>query len=234
MRIDFVTLFPSLFAGWQSAGIVGRAVEKGALETGFVNPRDFTKDKHRKVDDRPYGGGAGMVMMAEPLRAAIKSAAKKGAHVVYLSPQGKSFDQAAARRLAKHKRLVLVCGRYEGIDERAMDLFDEEISIGDYVLTGGELPAMVVAEAVARLLPGVLKKEDAAVAESFTENKLDFPQYTRPPVWRSKRVPEILFSGDHKKIADWRDKQSWLATKRKRPDLLDNNSARALEHKHRR
>jgi tRNA (guanine37-N1)-methyltransferase len=164
-----------------------------------------------------------MVMMAEPLSAAIKSVAKKGAHVVYLSPQGKKFDQAAARRLSKLKKLVLVCGRYEGVDERVMGEFDEELSIGDFVLTGGELPAMLVAEAVTRLLPGVLKKDDAAAAESFTENKLDFPQYTRPPVWRSKKVPEVLFSGDHKKIAAWREEQALAATKRKRPDLLEAN-----------
>lgn len=221
MRIDFVTLFPGLFEGWLEAGIVGRARARGLLEAGFANPRDFTKEKHRKVDDRPYGGGAGMVLMAEPLRAALKSVARKGARVVYLSPQGKPFDQSAARRLAKLKRLVLVCGRYEGVDERVMPEFDEELSIGDYVLTGGELPAMVVAEAVARLVPGVLKKEDAAAAESFTAGALDYPQYTRPPVWRNKEVPEILFSGDHKKIAQWRAGRALAATQRKRPDLLE-------------
>jgi len=225
MRIDFVTLFPSMFEGPLSLGILGRARERGLLSFGFANPRDFSKDKHRKVDDRPFGGGAGMVLMAEPLRAAIKSVAKRGAHVVYLSPQGKRFDQAAARRLSSHKHLVLVCGRYEGVDERVMSLFDEEISIGDYVLSGGELPAMVLADAVARLQPGVLKKEDAAIAESFTEDLLDYPQYTRPSVWRSKKVPEILFSGDHKKIAVWRKTQALAATRKKRPDLLAVKSA---------
>jgi tRNA (guanine37-N1)-methyltransferase len=229
MRIDFVTLFPSMFAEPLGLGVVGRARERGLLEFGFANPRDFSKDKHRKVDDRPFGGGAGMVLMAEPLRAAIKSVAKRGAHVVYLSPQGKRFDQAAARRLSSQKHVVLVCGRYEGVDERVMGLFDEELSIGDYVLTGGELPAMVVADAVARLQPGVLKKEDAATAESFTEALLDYPQYTRPAVWRSKKVPEVLFSGDHKKIASWRRTQAVAATKRKRPDLIGTKvSADAL------
>ena len=221
MRIDFVTLFPELASSVMDAGVVGRAARSGLLSVGTVNPRDFSPDKHRKVDDRPYGGGAGMVLMAEPLFKAVKSVAKKGTRVVYLSPQGATFDQKAARRLSKEKHLVLVCGRYEGIDERAMSLFDEELSIGDFVLTGGELPALVVADAVARLVPGVLKKEDASEAESFTGDMLDYPQYTRPRVWRRKKVPEVLFSGDHKRIAAWRLRAARLATRRKRPDLLD-------------
>lgn len=221
MRIDFVTLFEPMFAGVLGESILGRARARGLLETGFVNPRDFCRDKHRRVDDRPYGGGAGMVLKAEPLRAALKSVAGPGSRVVFLSPQGRPFDQKAARRLSREKRLVLVCGRYEGVDERAMGLFDEELSIGDYVLTGGELPAMVVADAVARLIPGVLKKEEAALAESFSEGVLDFPQYTRPRLWRGKKVPPALFSGDHARILRWRRQAALRATKSKRPDLIE-------------
>lgn len=220
MRIDFVTLFPDMFAPVMDASILGRAKEKGLLEWGCVNPRDFSEDKHRKVDDRPFGGGPGMVLMAEPLAKAVESIAQKGTTCIFMSPQGAPFTDRKASQLAKKKHLVLVCGHYEGIDERALSLFDEEISIGDYVLTGGELPAMVVADAVARKLPGVLKKEDAAESESFVSGLLDFPQYTRPREWRGQDVPEILFSGDHKKIAEWRHKAARSATKRKRPDLL--------------
>jgi tRNA (guanine37-N1)-methyltransferase len=220
MRIDFVTLFPDMFAPVMDASILGRAKEKGLLEWGCVNPRDFSEDKHRKVDDRPFGGGPGMVLMAEPLEKAITNVKKKGTKVIFLSPQGKTFTDRKASQLAKSKHLVLVCGHYEGVDERASDLFDEELSIGDYVLTGGELPAMVLADAVARKLPGVLKKEDAAESESFVAGLLDFPQYTRPRVWRGREVPEILFSGDHKKIAAWRLDAAKSATRRKRPDLM--------------
>lgn len=225
MRIDFVSLFPELFAPVMGSSIVGRAVERGLLEWGCVNPREFTEDRHRKVDDRPYGGGAGMVMMAQPLADAIKSVKKRGTKVIFLSPQGKRFDQTAAKRLSKVKHLVLVCGHYEGVDERAMELFDEELSIGDYVLTGGELPALVVADAVTRLLPGALKKDDAAAAESFEGGVLDYPQYTRPRVWRRQAVPDVLFSGDHRKIAEWRAQAALAATRRKRPDLLDTHKA---------
>jgi tRNA (guanine37-N1)-methyltransferase len=210
-----------MFEGPMTESIVKRAREKGLLELGFVNPRDFTKDRHRTVDDRPYGGGAGMVLMAEPMSRAVRSVRKRGTTVVYLSPQGSRFDQKTARRLAKKKHLVLVCGRYEGIDERLMDLFDMELSIGDYVLTGGELPAMVVSDALARLQPGVLTKEEAAARESFSENMLDFPQYTRPESWKGKKVPPVLLSGDHAKIDDWRRKKALEATKRKRPELLE-------------
>ena len=220
MKIDFVTLFPGMFPSVMDASMMARAQEKGLVSWGCVNPRDFTEDKHHKVDDRPFGGGPGMLMMAEPLEKAIKSVKKKGTKVIFLSPQGKTFDAKTASRLSKEKHLVLVCGHYEGVDERTMELFDEELSVGNYVLTGGELPAMLVADAVARLVPGVLKKEDAAVSESFTNGLLDFPQYTRPRVWRGREVPEILFSGDHAKIAEWRRTAAKAATKRKRPDLL--------------
>jgi len=220
MRIDFVTLFPDMFAPVMDASILGRAQEKGLLEWGCVNPRDFSEDKHRKVDDRPFGGGPGMVMMVEPLEKAVESIKKKGSKVILLSPQGETFTDRKASQLAKDGHLVLVCGRYEGVDERALELFDEELSIGDYVLTGGELPAMVLADAVVRKLPGVLKKEEATESESFVSGLLDFPQYTRPRVWRGQEVPEILFSGDHKKIAAWRLSAAKAATKRKRPDLM--------------
>jgi tRNA (guanine37-N1)-methyltransferase len=220
MKIDFVTLFPDMFPPVMGASILGRAREKGLLEWGCVNPRDFSDDKHRKVDDRPFGGGPGMIMMAEPLEKAVKSVKKRNTKVIFLSPQGEKFTDRKASQLAKQKHLVFVCGHYEGVDERALELFDEEMSIGDYVLTGGELPAMVVADAVARKLPGVLKKDDAIAQESFVSSLLDFPQYTRPRVWRGREVPEILFSGDHKKIAEWRSKAAHAATKRKRPDLM--------------
>jgi tRNA (guanine37-N1)-methyltransferase len=220
MRIDFVTLFPDMFAPVMGASIMARACEKGAMSWGCVNPRDFSEDKHRKVDDRPFGGGPGMVMMVEPLAKAVKSVKKKGSRVILMSPQGKRFDDAYANELAKEKHLVLVCGHYEGVDERAMDLFDEELSVGDYVLTGGELPALTVADAVVRKLPGVLKKEEAVASESFAAGLLDFPQYTRPRTWKGREVPEVLFSGDHAKIAEWRRQAAYKATSRKRPDLI--------------
>lgn len=220
MKIDFVTLFPDMFAPVMDASILGRAKAAGKLSWACVNPRDFSQDKHRKVDDRPFGGGPGMVMMPEPLAKAVESVRTPESKVIFLSPQGEPFSDEKASSLAGEKHLVLVCGHYEGVDERAVALFDQELSIGDYVLTGGELPAMVVADAVARKLPGVLKKEDAAESESFVSGLLDFPQYTRPRVWRGSEVPEVLFSGDHKKIADWRHKAARAATKRKRPDLL--------------
>lgn len=220
MKIDFVTLFPGMFPSVMDASMMARAKDKGLLDWSCVNPRDFTEDKHNKVDDRPFGGGPGMLMMAEPLAKAIKSVSTKKSKVILLSPQGKTFNDKTALRFSKEDHLILVCGHYEGVDERAASLFDEEISVGDYVLTGGELPAMLVADAVVRLVPGVLKKEDAAVSESFADGLLDFPQYTRPRVWRGLEVPEILFSGDHKKIAEWRLNAARKATKKKRPDLL--------------
>ena len=199
MKIDFVTLFPGMFEPVLGASIIGRARESGRLELGWVNPRDFSRDKHKKVDDRPFGGGAGMLLSAEPLYSAIKSVRKPESRVVYLSPQGRRFDQKAAARLSKERHLVLVCGHYEGVDERVMKCFDEELSIGDFVLTGGELPAMVVADAVARLLPGVLKKADAAARESFEGGLLDYPS-TRPRLWRGP-VPGAFVRNQ---IADWR------------------------------
>lgn len=216
-----MTLFPGMFPSVMDASMMARAQEKGLVTWGCVNPRDFTTDKHHKVDDRPFGGGPGMLMMAEPLEKAIKSIKTKNSKIVLLSPQGKTFNDKTALRFSREEHLILVCGHYEGIDERLMPLFHEEVSVGDYVLTGGELPSMLVADAVARLVPGVLKKEDAAVSESFTDGLLDFPQYTRPRVWKGREVPEVLFSGDHAKIAQWRRDAAAKATKRKRPDLIE-------------
>jgi tRNA (guanine37-N1)-methyltransferase len=220
VRIDFVTLFPDMFAPVMGAGMMAQASEKGLLSWNCVNPRDFSDDRHRKVDDRPFGGGAGMVMMPEPLARAVESVRKRGSRVILMSPQGRKFDDATAVELSREKRLVLVCGRYEGIDERAVETCGEELSIGDYVLTGGELPAMIVADAAVRRIPGVLKKDDAAREESFVNGLLDYPQYTRPRVWRGRAVPEELFSGDHQAIARWRRQAALEATRRKRPDLV--------------
>lgn len=220
LRFDVVTLFPGMFEPVLGSSIVGRARAKGLVEIGLVNPRDFVTDRHKTVDDRPFGGGPGMVLMAEPVYRALKSAKRRGSRVVHVSPQGRPFDQALARELAQERRLVLLCGHYEGIDERVLEHVDLEVSIGDYVLTGGELPAMVVIDAVTRLVPGVLTAEGAAELESFSGPWLDFPQFTRPRVWRRKAVPDVLLSGDHRRIEAWRRQAQLEATRRKRPDLL--------------
>lgn len=224
MRIDVVTLFPQMvetLAGW---GIVGRAVTDGLVRLGTWNPRDFATDRHRSVDDRPYGGGPGMVMMVQPLRDAIRAAraAGDGSRVIYLSPQGRPFDQARARALSGEGRdLVLVAGRYEGIDERVLETeIDEELSIGDYVMSGGELAALVVIDAVTRLLPGALGDEESARQDSFMDGLLDYAHYTRPRELDGLAVPEVLLSGDHAAIEEWRRRQALARTWRKRPDLL--------------
>lgn len=225
MRIDFVSLFPEMFAGPMGHSIIKRAQDAGLLEIGVANPRDFAPGKHRIVDDTPFGGGSGMVMKAEPLFLAVESlVSPEGAErrVILLCPGGARFDQAKARELAAYDHLVLVCGHYEGVDERVKQhLVDEAISIGDYVLTGGELPAMVVADAVARLLPGVLGAADAAEHDSFAGGLLEYPQYTRPREYRGWEAPEVLLSGDHARINRWRRKESLRATLVRRPDLLD-------------
>ena len=220
LRVGVVTLFPGMFEGPLTESIVQRARAKGLLEVSFSDPREFSQDRHRTVDDRPYGGGPGMVLMAEPLYQAIRKVRRRGATVVMMSPQGRRFDQATARRFAAAKDLVLVCGHYEGVDERVMDFVDEEVSLGDFVMTGGEIAAMAVIDAVTRLLPGVLVKEGAAEAESFTGPSLDYPHYTRPRTWRGRDVPEVLMGGDHKAIAAWRRKAALAATRKKRPDLI--------------
>lgn len=224
MRIDVVTLFPDLFEIATRFGVTGKAVQRGVVELGLWNPRDFTTDRHRTVDDRPYGGGPGMVMMVQPLRDAIRAAraAAQRSKVIYLSPQGRRLDQAGVRELTARSGLILVAGRYEGIDQRVIDNeIDEEWSIGDYVLSGGELAAMVVIDAVTRLLPGVLGHDQSAEQDSFTAGLLDHPHYTRPEVIDDMRVPEVLLGGDHAVIARWRLKQALGRTWLQRPDLLE-------------
>ncbi len=224
MRIDVVTLFPDLFEIVSRFGVTGKAIQRGLVELGLWNPRDYTGDRHRTVDDRPYGGGPGMVMMVQPLRDAIRAArcAATGGKVVYLSPQGQRLDQAGVQALAARERLILVAGRYEGIDQRVIDSeIDEEWSIGDYVLSGGELAAMVVIDAVTRLLPGVLGHDQSAEQDSFTKGLLDHPHYTRPEAIDGRQVPEVLLGGDHAAIAQWRLKQALGRTWLQRPDLLE-------------
>ncbi len=224
MHIEVVTLFPELIRAGLSAGVIGRALTGGLIRVGMEDPRSFTTDPHRTVDDRPYGGGPGMVMKAEPLASAIRAAAGRlpaGSPVIGLSAQGRPFTQQAARRLAGLAGMLLVAGRYEGMDQRVVDqLFDEELSIGDYVVSGGELPALVVIDAVARLLPGVLGDIDSAAQDSFGDGLLDWPQYTRPEVWEGHRVPAVLQGGNHEQIRRWRLKQALGRTWQLRPELF--------------
>lgn len=231
-RIDVVTLFPDWIQSLRQLGLTGRAIAEGTVELQCWNPRDFAEGVHRSVDDRPYGGGPGMVMRPEPLARAIESArgGDPGARVGCLSPQGRRLDQAAVQELAQRERLILVCGRYEGIDERVMDaLVDEEWSIGDFVLSGGEPAAAVMIDAVIRLLPGVLGHELSAQQDSFSEGLLDCPHYTRPESWRGRDVPEVLRSGDHARIARWRLAQAIERTRLRRPDLLGERGLDAAD-----
>jgi len=224
VRIDVVTLFPEMVRAQAGYGIQGRAHARGLLKLVTWNPRDYTSDRRGSVDDRPYGGGPGMVMQVQPLREAIEAAKANGpaAPVIYLTPQGDRFTQDTARRLAGRERLILLSGRYEGIDERLIELeVDEELSIGDYVLSGGELPVLVVMDAVTRLLPGALGDADSAREDSFEDGLLDYPHYTRPERIGDRRVPEVLLSGDHAAIRRWRRKQALGRTRLRRPDLLD-------------
>lgn len=220
-----VSLFPDMFSGISEEGVFGRAVKNGLLEIAHFNPRDYTHDRHRTVDDRPYGGGPGMLMMVQPLTDAIlaaKQAAGENTKVIYLSPQGRKLDQAGAAELAAVDNLVLVCGRYEGIDERVIEAhIDEEWSIGDYVLSGGELAAMVLMDTVARLKPGVLGHQHSAQQDSFSDGLLDCPHYTRPEVLGDRAVPSVLLSGDHEKIRQWRLQQSLGRTWLRRPELIN-------------
>ena len=220
MKITILTLFPEMFAPLKQS-IIGRAQDQGKVQIETVNIRDYTEDKHLKCDDYPFGGGAGMVMTAQPVGSAVEAVdPDHTARRIYLSPKGRRFDQAKVFELSALDHIVLLCGHYEGVDQRALDLFfDEELSIGDYVLTGGELPAMVVADAVARYADGVLSPE-SLVDESFSENLLEYPQYTRPVEYRGQRVPDVLLSGDHKKIDMWRREKSVEITRKNRPDLL--------------
>jgi tRNA (guanine37-N1)-methyltransferase len=226
MRIDVITIFPGLFEAFRSTSLLGAAVESGIVGLAVHDLREFTKDRHRTVDDTPYGGGPGMVMRPEPLVEAIEALAgpkgeSRSARVLLLSPQGRRFEQQRAQELAHTQHLVLVCGRYEGVDQRVIELaVDEEVSIGDYVLAGGELPALVLIEAVTRLLPGVMGNPESAESESFQTGILEGPQYTRPPEYRGFEVPAVLRSGDHQAIARWRAEQARAITRERRPDLL--------------
>ena len=226
LQFDIITIFPNVFVPILNESIIKRAKGKGLVKINLHNLRDFSLDKHKKVDDRPFGGGPGMLMRPEPIFrsvASIKLEAKKNklrSKVILLSPQGKKLNQALARKLSKENNLVLICGHYEGIDERVREIVDEEISIGDYVLTGGELPAMVLVDSVTRLIPGVLGDKESLSQESFENNLLEYPHYTRPAVYKKMKVPEVLTSGNHVKIAEWRKKKAILKTKEKRPDLL--------------
>lgn len=225
MQISVVSLFPEMVAAIGKFGVVGRAQSRGRISLDFENPRDFADDNHRTVDDRPYGGGPGMVMKLQPLAGALQAAKSRlpqGCPVVYLSPQGAVFDQATAKRFAALPGLLLLAGRYEGVDERLIESeVDEEISLGDYVLSGGEIAAMVVIDAVARLLPGVLGDGESAEQDSFAEGLLDYPHYTRPETVEGRAVPEVLLSGNHEKIERWRQKQALGRSFLRRPDLLE-------------
>ena len=219
MKIDILTLFPEAFS-YLDCSILKRAKEKKLLEIKLTNIRDFSLDKHKKCDDYPFGGGAGMLMMIQPLYDAIKSVKKRNSTLIFPSPKGKVFDHHDAQELAKKKHLVFICGHYEGVDERLFELFDiKQFSIGDYVLTGGELPSMVMIDSISRQIEGVLAK-DSLSEESFASGGLEYPQYTRPAVFKKKAVPQVLLSGNHQEIASWRKQQAYNETAEKRPDLL--------------
>lgn len=225
MNFHVLTLFPDMVRNGLETSITGRALDKGLFGLDVVNIRDYTKDKHLHVDDSPYGGGAGMVMQAEPIYRAYEAMKEKipGKHrVIYVTPQGNVFNQQYAKELAQEEDLVFLCGHYEGVDERVLDMIvTDRFSIGDYVLTGGELPAMVMIDCISRLVPGVLHNEDSSVYESFYENLLEYPQYTRPEEFMGQKVPEVLLSGHHAKIEAWRREQSLLRTAQMRPELLE-------------
>ena len=221
MRIDILTLFPNSFAALKES-IIGRAVEKGIIKLNIVDIREFSLDKHKKCDDYTFGGGEGLLMTPQPLFDCIESVLTPEAYVIYMSPKGEQFSQRVAEKLTQKEHLILICGHYEGIDQRVIDTYvDQEISIGDYILTGGELASMVVVDAVSRLLPEVLGNSQSAKVETFgEEGLLEFPQYTRPADFRGQKVPEVLLSGNHAEIAKWRKEQSEALTKARRPDLL--------------
>ncbi|MGN0446371.1 MAG: tRNA (guanosine(37)-N1)-methyltransferase TrmD [Acutalibacteraceae bacterium] len=228
MRIDIMTLFPEMCEAFLSESIIGRARRAGKVEIGCHNIRDYTEDKHNRVDDYPYGGGTGMIMQAQPIYdcyQAVRTLSEAPAHLVYLSPCGQTLNQDKVRELAEEEHLVMLCGHYEGVDQRVLDeIVDEEISIGDYVLTGGELPACVLADSICRMLPGVLANEDAYTLESHYSHLLEHPQYTRPPEWRGHAVPPVLLSGDHGKVDRWKLEESVRRTWERRPDMLRSAS----------
>ena len=223
MQIDILTLFPKMFDGVLSESMLKRAQKKGLLDVRIHNIRDWTSDRHRTADDCPYGGGPGMVMKVEPIYYALEAIVgenRKKIKIILLTPQGKKLDQALAKRLSRYERLVLICGHYEGVDERVKRLVTDEISIGDYILTCGEIPAMVIVDSVARLIPGVVGDPDSITRESFEDGLLEYPQYTKPRAFKGMRVPEVLLSGDHGAIDAWRTSQAHKRTKSRRPDLL--------------
>ncbi|MBJ7901610.1 MAG: tRNA (guanosine(37)-N1)-methyltransferase TrmD [Cyanobacteria bacterium RI_101] len=222
MRIDTVTLFPEFFASPLQSGLLGKALAKEIAQVNFVNPRDFTEDKHRRVDDEPYGGGAGMVLKAEPIFKAVESLPRLDPRqVILLTPQGEPLRQSILRELTEFSQLVLICGHYEGVDERVCHLADREISLGDFVLTCGEIPALALINGVVRLLPGTVGKEESLTQESFEDGLLDYPHYTRPPRFRDWEAPPVLLSGNHQAIAAWRRQQQEERTRRRRPDLWE-------------
>lgn len=233
LHATILTLFPRMISGYLEESILGKAQQRGLLRVETLDIRDFAAGKHRVTDDAPYGGGAGMVMKVEPLVGAIEAAKAKlpAAPVLLLSPRGKPFNQAWAKRLAAQQSMILVCGRYEGVDERALVAVDEELCVGDFVLTGGELGALVVVDAVARLIPGVLGNSESSQSESFESGLLEYPHYTRPPEWRGMAVPEVLQGGDHSKIARWRRWQALKLTAARRPDLLKEDELSQADKK---
>ena len=226
MRFHILTLFPDMVRQGLETSIIGKAIEKGIVELNLVNIRDYTLDRHNKVDDYPYGGGAGMLMQAQPVYDAWRAVVEKAGfrpRCIYLTPQGQIFRQEMAKSFAEEKELIFLCGHYEGIDERVLEeIVTDYISIGDYVLTGGELPAMVMADAISRMVPGVLANDESGSTESLEGGLLEYPQYSRPAEWRGKRVPDVLLSGDHKKVEEWRHEQSVLRTLKYRPELLED------------
>ena len=222
MKIDVLTLFPEMFAAVTGSSMLGRAADRGIIDIRLTNIRDYTNDKHNRADDYPFGGGGGMVMMADPVFGALEAVNAAGKRILYMSPRGRIMDKAKIEELSELDELVILCGHYEGVDQRIIDHWAmEEVSIGDYVLTGGELPAMVLIDAVARLIPGVLGNESSAMDESVYSGLLEFPQYTKPREYRGMEVPEVLVSGNHKLIDLWRFRESLLLTKERRPDLFD-------------
>lgn len=235
MRFHILTLFPEMVMQGLNTSIIGRAMEKGLLSIEAINIRDYTLDKHKKVDDYPYGGGAGMVMQAQPIYDAYLAVVEKIGYrprCIYLTPQGSLFQQENAKELAREEDLILLCGHYEGIDERVLEeIVTDYMSIGDYVLTGGELPAMVMVDAISRMVPGVLKNQESGETESLEGNLLEYPQYSRPEVWNEKAVPPILLSGNHQKVDEWRREQSIIRTKERRPDLFERAELTDAERK---
>jgi tRNA (guanine37-N1)-methyltransferase len=232
MRFDIITIFPEMFGSVFSVGVIGKALERGLIEIHVHNLRDYAADKHKQVDDRPFGGRPGMVLKPEPVFAAVEKIRKDESTPVFLlSPQGRKFNSSLAQGLAEQAQIILICGRYEGVDERVVErLVTDEISIGDYVLTGGEPAAVVVVDAIARFVPDVVGKQESVQSDSFSEGLFGFPQYTRPRNFRGMKVPEVLFSGDHRKIEEWRRSKALAKTQKIRPDLLEKKS-RSLEKK---